>query len=91
MQASDSAVRQLGYLVFECAPGVLEAALLADGVAADFHMLGRLGMPAEVANVVTFLLSDKASFVTGATYACDGGYQALGPEARTAAIGRLMS
>ena len=63
----------------------------ADGVAADFHMLGRLGMPAEVANVVSFLLSDKASFVTGATYACDGGYQALGPEARTAAIGRLMS
>ena len=62
----------------------------ADGVAADFHMLGRLGMPAEVANVVTFLLSDKASFVTGATYAVDGGYQALGPEARTAAIGRLM-
>ena len=24
MQASESAVRQLGYLVFECAPGVLE-------------------------------------------------------------------
>ncbi|MEZ5606586.1 MAG: SDR family oxidoreductase [Burkholderiaceae bacterium] len=61
----------------------------ADTVAADYHMLGRLGMPAEVANVVSFLLSDKASFVTGATYAVDGGYQALGPEARTAAIGRL--
>lgn len=63
----------------------------ADAVAADYHILGRLGLPSEVANVVAFLLSDKASFVTGTTYACDGGYQALGPEARTAAIGRLMS
>ena len=61
----------------------------ADAVAADYHMLGRLGLPGEVANVVSFLLSDKAGFVTGSNYACDGGYQALGPEARTAAIGRL--
>ena len=61
----------------------------ADAVAADYHMLGRLGLPGEVANVVAFLLSEQASFVTGSNYACDGGYQALGPEARTAAIGRL--
>jgi NAD(P)-dependent dehydrogenase (short-subunit alcohol dehydrogenase family) len=63
----------------------------ADAVAADYHMLGRLGLPAEVANVVVFLLSDKAGFVTGSNYACDGGYQALGPEGRAAAIGRLMN
>jgi NAD(P)-dependent dehydrogenase (short-subunit alcohol dehydrogenase family) len=63
----------------------------ADAVAADYHMLGRLGLPAEVANVVVFLLSEKAGFVTGSNYACDGGYQALGPEGRAAAIGRLMN
>jgi len=61
----------------------------ADQVAADYHILGRLGLPEEVAQVVSFLLSDHASFVTGAEYACDGGYGALGPEGRAAAIGRL--
>lgn len=61
----------------------------ADRVAADYHILGRLGMPEEVAQVVSFLLSEHASFVTGAEYACDGGYGALGPEGRNAAIGRL--
>ncbi|MCZ4303368.1 SDR family oxidoreductase [Zoogloeaceae bacterium G21618-S1] len=61
----------------------------ADHVAADYHILGRLGMPEEVARVVCFLLSDDASFVTGADYACDGGYSAVGPEGVGAAITRL--
>jgi 3-oxoacyl-[acyl-carrier protein] reductase len=34
---------------------------------------GRLGTPEEVANLVTFLCSDKASFVNGACIAVDGG------------------
>jgi len=35
--------------------------------------LGRPGRPEEVANAALFLLSDEASFVTGATLAVDGG------------------
>ena len=40
------------------------------------HALGRLGKPEEVAELVLWLSSDKASFVTGAYYAVDGGYLA---------------
>ena len=34
---------------------------------------GRMGQPEEVANVVTFLASDEASYVTGAEWSVDGG------------------
>lgn len=38
------------------------------------HPIGRLGKPEEVAEIILWLASDKASFVTGNYYAVDGGY-----------------
>ena len=40
------------------------------------HPIGRLGRAEEVAELVTWLSSDRASFVTGAYYPIDGGYLA---------------
>ncbi|MBF6559222.1 MAG: SDR family oxidoreductase [Candidatus Binataceae bacterium] len=40
------------------------------------HPVGRMGEPEEIANTVTFLASDEASFITGAAYIVDGGLTA---------------
>ena len=44
---------------------------------ASKSVFNRLGTPEEVANIMYFLASDEASFVTGATYFVDGGWSIL--------------
>ncbi len=51
-----------------------------DPIWGQFHMLGRMGYPVEIAGPVLFLLSDDASFITGTDLPVDGGYNGLGPE-----------
>ncbi|AIY17885.1 SDR family oxidoreductase [Pimelobacter simplex] len=60
-----------------------------DRVAAPFHLTGRVGDGAEIGEVVAFLASDAASVVTGADWAADGGYSALGPEQAVPTIPQL--
>jgi meso-butanediol dehydrogenase/(S,S)-butanediol dehydrogenase/diacetyl reductase len=65
-------------------PGAIDTPLLAPalaqpGFANKFNEaipMGRLGKPEEMANVVLFLASDLASFVTGAAFVADGGQTA---------------
>ncbi|MDQ6671254.1 MAG: SDR family oxidoreductase [Chloroflexota bacterium] len=56
-------------------PDGVEAALDRMGKS---HPIGRIGTGDDIANVVLFLASDKASFMTGEYVCVDGGYMALG-------------
>lgn len=40
----------------------------------EYHPIGRLGLPEEVASAVAFLASNEAEFIIGAAFSVDGGY-----------------
>ncbi|XP_032232639.2 cyclopentanol dehydrogenase [Nematostella vectensis] len=45
-----------------------------------YHMLNRLGEPAEIAAAISFLCSEDASFITAADLPVDGGYLGMSAE-----------
>jgi NAD(P)-dependent dehydrogenase (short-subunit alcohol dehydrogenase family) len=76
LEAASSGVR-----VNMVAPGPIETGMLNRFTGTDERKAGlaatvplkRVGRPEEIAQTILFLASDKASFITGASYAVDGG------------------
>ena len=72
---------QAGIRVNAVGPGFIDTPLLTDNLTEEqleqvvaLHPIGRLGTAEEVAELVVWLSSPKASFVTGSYHAVDGGY-----------------
>ncbi len=44
-----------------------------DGYAQDRSLVGRVGQPQDIADIVSFLVSDKAGYITGEVFGVSGG------------------
>ena len=84
-KASSLALAPHGIRVNAVGPGSIQTDMVASVNASPEAMqmvmsrtpLGRIGDPSEIANVVAFLASDKASYITGETIYVDGGRLAM--------------
>lgn len=62
------------------APGYVDTPLLGTRGAdsrqrlESLHPMGRIAQPGEIAELIAFLLSDRAAFITGSVHSVDGGY-----------------
>ena len=63
----------------------------ADKVTAPYNLKGRVADAEEVANVVAFVASEDASYMTGGDVPVDGGYSAMGPEQHYPLMPLLMA
>lgn len=69
-----------GIRVNAICPGTIDTPILADvtpemkATFEDKHIIKRLGTGADIAGMMTFLMSDDADFVTGQSLNCDGGW-----------------
>jgi len=72
-----------GVRINAVAPGATETEMMEESIGHNqqlrdgpvaLHPIGRVGKPQEIANAVVWLLSDKASFLTGHTLLADGGW-----------------
>lgn len=62
----------------------------ANKACTPFNLLNRVADGKEVANVVAFVASDAASYMTGSEAVVDGGYSAMGPEQHYPLMPRLI-
>jgi NAD(P)-dependent dehydrogenase (short-subunit alcohol dehydrogenase family) len=75
----------LGIRVNAVAPGPVDTAMAkavhTPEIRRDYHdtiPLNRYGLESELADAITFLCSDRASYITGQVLAVDGGFEATG-------------
>ena len=76
---------EVGIRVNAVSPGPVDTAMAkavhSPAIRADYHdaiPLNRYGLEQEIAEVIWFLCSDRARYITGQTLAVDGGFDATG-------------
>jgi 2,5-dichloro-2,5-cyclohexadiene-1,4-diol dehydrogenase 1 len=85
-RAAAAEVSGRGIRVNTILPGAVETPMFLDALGTnpllrkmteDGHPIGRVAMPEELAEAAAWLLSDAASYITGAAIAVDGGFTAV--------------